>query len=380
MRERAAARDPRHAPAARGLVFVALALALAPASRAQDLPGIDSPDTLQVPESTWRRVDVLDDFRLRGDFVRALPNNRDDLRRARSFLRFGAAMFPLPALELGAAFEAALGSDHNNDNRINNDNEPSDDLNLDLAYARWAPAQSVTLEAGRTPLPLRLSALTWDDDLRPLGGSIAARRAWRDYDTFDAVVGGFAVRSLAESWVRLAAAQVGYAYRDGAPAGADVRLAYLWYDRFESLVTDGLSRTNGVATGRFVAEFDLLDVQVAARLNPFGWRSSVHGEWVENLGADTESSAWRAGLVVGDVDARGRIEARYFFHRVERDAVLAAFNSDDWWFHSRFRGHRGGVAVGLGRGVVAGVSGSAERRDDLATWTKRLLLDLRVDF
>jgi hypothetical protein len=141
-----------------------------------------------------------------------------------------------------------------------------------------------------------------------------------------------------------------------------------------------LARTNGVAAGKFAAEFDLLDLQVAARLHPFGWCASVHGEWVRNLGADSESSGWRAGLVVGDVDARGHVEARYFFHRVERDAVLAAFNSDDWWFHSRFRGHRGGVAVGFGRGVVAGVSGSAERRDDLATWTKRLLLDLRVDF
>src|SRR5262245_23185846 len=182
-----------------GLAFVAFALAFAPVARAQDLPGVGSPDTLHAVPSTWRRVEVLGDLRLRGDFVRALPVNRDDLRRARSFLRLGIAMFPVAALELGAAFEAALGSDHNDDNRINNDNETSDDFNLDLAYARLGLSPALTLAGGRTPLPLRLSALTWDDDLRPVGGSIAARRAWRDYDTFDAVVGGFAVRSLAES-------------------------------------------------------------------------------------------------------------------------------------------------------------------------------------
>src|SRR5262245_16272199 len=381
MRERRAAQERRRGRLGARVVFVGAALQVGGVARAQDLPGIDSPDTARVAEPpAWRRVVPLGDLRVRGDFVQALPNNRDDLRRARSFLRLGAATFPVAALELGAAFEAALGSDHNNDNRINNDNETSDDFNLDLAYARWGVGPMVRLEAGRTPLPLRLSALTWDDDLRPVGGSIAMHRTWRDFDAFDAVVGGFAVRSLAESWVRLAAAQVGYAYRDGAPAGADVRVAYLWYNRFESLVTDGLARSNAVASGKFVSEFDLLDLRLVGRLSPFGWRCAVHGEWVENLGADVESSAWAAGVTAGDVAAPGHVEARYFYHRIERDAVLAAFDSDDWWFHSRFRGHRAGVGVGLGRGMVAAVSGSVERRDDLSTWTKRLLLDLRATF
>jgi len=353
------------------------------ASLAQDLPGIGTAgaDSTPAPIAAGRTFSPLGDLRVRGDFVRALPSGRDDLDRARSFLRFGLAATPHRAVELGVAFEAALGSDDNADNARNNDNEPSDDFNLDLAYVRWQPLSRATLWAGRHALPLQLTPLVWDDDLRPVGATVGLRRPWRQFDTWSFAAGGFEVRSLSEDdWTQLLTAQAGYSWQDGGPQGADVRAAFLHWSSIDDLVVDGLSRTNAIRNGRFVADFDLGDLALAWRLRPAGVACRLDGEIVENFGADTESAAWRAAVTLGDLWLPGHFEVRYAFHRIERDAVLAAFNSDDWWFHSRFRGHRAGIAVAAGHGLTLGVSGSAERRDDLSTWTKRLLLDLVYDF
>jgi hypothetical protein len=293
-------------------------------------------------------------------------------------LRFGIALFPVPQCELGAAFEAALATDTNADNRTRNDTEPSDDFNLDLLYLVWRPRSDIALAGGRRALPLQLTALIWDDDLRPVGGSIATTRAWRAYDAWRIAAGWFVVRSLAESWVHLAAAQTSYTFHDGAPRRGAARLAYLHYDHTASLVTDGLARTNRVQSGDFAATFDLLDLQIEAR-SPIGSLPGlVQAEWVENLSADAESSGYRLGAGLGEAVERWQVALRYFFQRLESDAVLAAFNSDDWWFHSRMRGHRAVLGVGLGHGVRVEASGSIERRDDRDDWIRRARLDLHA--
>lgn len=361
-------------------ILVGLVLTFARSSPAQDLPGIGTAgaDTLTARGAAWQRWSLLGDLRVRGDFVYEAPG--DEVRRTRSLLRLGAAVTPRQTLELGAAFEAALGTDRNVDNRGNNDNEPSDGLNLDMAYARWRPAQGIALTAGRSELPFQLTALVWDADLRPIGGSVVARLPSRDFDAWRFTAGGYAVRSLEERWTEVAAAQAGYSYQDGGPRGADVRAAFLHFGRTKSLVLDGLARTNRVRAGEFVSDYDLLDLQFAWRTLVSGLPGVAQAEWVENLGADSESSGWRATLAVGDRLAPGHVEVQYIFERLERDAVLAALNSDDWWFHSRLRGHRAVLAVAAGHGVTLEVSGSIERRDDLARWLKRLLLDLHADW
>jgi hypothetical protein len=350
---------------------------------AQELPGIGTAtaDSLPRVAATPRRFSLLGDLRLRGDFVTGLPGGRENLERARSFLRLGAAMTPHPSLELGAALEAAWGSDANRDNPSNNDNESSDDVNLDLAYVRWQPEARSTFWGGRHALPLQLTPVVWDEDLRPVGAAARLRIPWRDFDTWTFAGGWFEIQNLdADDWSQLAAVQAGYSWLDGGPRGADVRAAFLHWASFDELVANKLARTNVVQAGHFRSDFDLADLQIDWRTQLGGVACQVDGEWVENLGADTESSAWRAGLSIGDLWRPWHVQLRYAFHRVESDAVLAAFNSDDWWFHSRMRGHRAGVVVAAEHGVTLGVSGSVERRDDLSYWTKRLLLDLHWDF
>ena len=93
-------------------------------------------------------------------------------------------------------------------------------------------------------------------------------------------------------------------------------------------------------------------------------------------GHRNSTTAFLSRVAVGDVHARDRVEASYTFEVVDPDAVVGAYTSDDWWYHSAAVGHCVSVAGGVGHGVVARLSGYLQRRSDSAMWSERVLLDV----
>ena len=92
-------------------------------------------------------------------------------------------------------------------------------------------------------------------------------------------------------------------------------------------------------------------------------RGPLAGEvsYVHNFGAPDQTRAVEALVEAG----AGRWRFTYAFQRVEREAVVGAFTSDDWWYHSDFRGSRATATRRWGRygfWRVAGVwQGSVQR-------------------
>ena len=200
------------------------------------------------------------------------------------------------------------------------------------------------------------------------------------HDVAGAAAAEHVVADVVGAAAHLAAAQVGWLWHDGAPSSAEARLAFLRFDALDELATHGLARTNSVRAGAYAHDFHLLDLQLATRAAPGALPCEVRLDVAQNLGADAADRALRVEVFAGDVAARGHFQVGYVFQRLERDAVLAAFDSHDWWFHSAARGHRITAGVGLSTHASARVSTFLERRDDLDTWTKRLLADLRLVF
>ena len=325
---------------------------------------------------------LLGDVRLRTDIVDGLPEGRE-LKRGRSFLRLGLAWTPALQLEVGVAGKTALGTDSNRDNRRNNDNEASDGSRLDQAYVRWFPAPTSVLCAGKTELPLWLTPLVWDHDLRPVGISYSQRIPVRVFDALRFSGGYFAGDHLYGDESRLGAAQVGWLWRNGAVRGGDVLVGFLHFENLDRLAREGLRRTNDGSTGAIASRFQLLDVQVAGR---FAWRK-VPGvarlDFVHNFGARESSgldNGFRFNLVSGKVEGAGTGEVGYALQRIQQDAVLAAFNSDDWWFHSRSSGQTVWVEIGLAPGVSLRTQAFFERREGLERWSTRILTDLAWRF
>ena len=353
--------------------WLALALAAALPAAAQDsiLSSADEPHDA-ARAWTW-----FGDATLRYEHTDGLPNNRDALHRTRARLRLGGEYAAMPTLSFGAAIKLAQGSDDNRDNRINNDNERSDAYGLDQLYLRWQAGENTRVVVGKTPLPFELSPLTWDRDLRPAGASVVHTIPTGDFDRFEIGAGWFKGQHLYDDDSRIGIVQAGWRWHEGAPTGAGILLSYLDFSDLQQLTSQGLARTNRrVGADRLVSDYRLLDLQLIGRTTVWNLPLEARLDLVRNLGADDQSDGARVSVVLGDRRRAGGWEFGYAKQRIQRDAVMAAFNEDDWWFHSFTHGFMPWVGYGLTENVSLRVAGFRELRNGLSEHTDRLLVDL----
>jgi hypothetical protein len=314
------------------------------------------------------------------DHVSGLPNNRTDLERVRGRLRFGAAWTPDARWEIVGALKLAQGSDANHDNRRNNDNERSDAIGLDRLLVRLRAGENTQLQLGKMPLPLELSPMLWDDDLRPAGFAAEQSFSVGEFDRLQLIGGWFAGQHLYGDQSRIAAAQLAWRWHEGAPTRVGVLLTYLDFSDLDELTRQGLARTNSIANGRLSHDYRLLDLQLVGRTGPAHWPIEARVDMVRNLGADRERDGMRASVSVGDRHQARGWEFGWAWQRIQRDAVMAAFNADDWWFHSAARGHMPWFGYGIDDTWNLRLAGFREQRDGLDQHTERVLLDLRADW
>lgn len=319
------------------------------------------------------------EVRLRYEETTDIPARADDIHRGRGRARIGTRYFGLEGWEFGGAFELALGSDDNADNRRNKDNERSDHANIDQLYARYRFSESSELLLGKAELPFQLSPLLWDEDFRPIGASVNIQLASGDFNEWSLAAGYFTPDHLYDDNSRLAAVQLGYHFQQGAPNGASALLSYLAFSDLDRLVQQGLGRTNRRTAREFVSDYRLLDLQLAARTEVGGWPLVGRIDVVRNTAADDLNNGGRASLVLGDA-RDGGFEFGFAYQRAERDAVLSAFADDDWWFQSFARGGMPWLAYGFNENWRVRMAGFHERRDALSRYTDRYLVDLTAQW
>ena len=355
-------------------------LVVASSVLAQDEPDFDpASDTLDAPAPAWRWFGELT---LRGDRVTGLPGGREDLERARSRVRWGGLWndHSDDGVAFGFALEGAIGTGSNKRSLVNNDVEDVDGLGLDQLWVRkrFGSADGLTGQAllGVAPLPLELSPMLWDDDLRPVGAGLRLGAAAGDLNRWQIDVGSFVPDPLNEREARLNAAQFGWHWREGAPTSAGLLIGYLDWSDLDDLARAGLGRGNSLVAGRYRFDYRLLDAQVYLR-RQMGEKALVARlDRVTNLDADNDDDGTRASLVYGDRLNQPGWEFGWAWQRIQRDAVLAAMTADDWWFHTAARGHMPWVGYGINATWSLRVAGFFETRDGLNDRTRRLLIDL----
>jgi hypothetical protein len=355
------------------LAAIALALAGAGAAQAQDSI-LDASAEDAAPAARWS---WFGDLLVRYDHVEGLANDRT-VSRWRGRGRLGGEFAAMPELSFGAAIELAQGSDDNADNRMNNDNERSDHANVDQLWMRWQPGERTRVLIGKAAFPLELSPLTWDADLRPAGVSLDHSFALGDYSRLQFVAGGFAAQHLYDDDTRIAAAQLAWRWREGAPTNAAVLLSYLDFSDLGQLTRQGLTRTNRrvPANGPLLSDYRLLDLQLVGRAAIGEWPLEARLDFVRNLGADNQREGARFSLVLGSRFRPGGWEFGYSNQRIQRDAVLAAFNEDDWWFHSFTHGFMPWIGYGIDERWNLRLAAFHEQRDGLPEHTDRILFDV----
>jgi hypothetical protein len=364
----------RPIPSAGCLLLLAAALGNGAVS-AQDEPDYEAIEVADERAPAWQPwTEVL----LRGDRVTGLPQGREDLERTRLRIRHGGVWNPdrRGVLQLGFALEAAIGTGANKHSLINNDIEDVDGAGVDAAWLRWRWLDNGTLEAGKAPLPLDLSPMLWDADLRPLGLSLLWRGPSDDFDRWQLGLGVFQPDPLGERGPRLAAFQAGYHWHEGAPLSGGVLLGYLDYSNLDRFARAGLGRGNTLAAGRYRDDFHLLDLQLYLRRQLGEKAVEARLDLVRNLGADADDRGTRASVVYGDRFNLPGWELGWAWERMQRNAVLAAVTADDWWFHTASRGHMPWLGYGFEGGWSMRLAAFIETRDGLHEQTERVLLDL----
>ncbi len=327
-------------------------------------------------EDSVSSLDWYGDLRLRQERTQDIPNRADALERTRAAVRTGLRFINDGGWEFAAAVKLAAGTDENDDNQANLDNEKSNGAGLDEAYAAYAFSDSGAIRVGKSSMPLVLSPLLWDRDLRPVGASLDYSREVRGFDALHLTAGYFAGDHLYGDDSRIGAVQIGYGWMEGAESGFSTFLSYLDFSDLDVIERE-LARTNRRVAGAFVSDYELLDLQFIGRVAAFDKPLVARLDLVRNLGAKDLRDGARFSLVWGDAQDLGGWELGYAYQRAQRDAVLAAFTEDDWWFHSFARGYMPWVAYGFNQTWNLQLTGFIERRDAIEEPTDRWLLDLR---
>ena len=306
-------------------------------------------------------------------------SNRDDIHRLRSRLRAGIrGEGEQWTFVFGG--KGGLGSDDNTDNLRNLDNEKSNGVGLDELWLGWRSHEQLEWRIGKQPLPIATTPLTWDTDLRPVG--LSALLSWpaAEFNRWSLSGGYFAPNHLYRDNSRLAVVQGGWHYQEGAPFSFEARLGWWQYHDLERLTREGLARSNRIQGNTLLSEFELINLQLAATWQTANNPLELRLDMIRNIESATDDDGARFSVIYGRSDLPKNWEIAVAYQRIGRDAVMAAFNADDWWFHSAARGIMPWVAYGIDETWSFQLSGFYERADGREEHVTRLLLDLRARF
>lgn len=356
------------------------------------VPAVAYADDLDLSaEAAPSAVSWSGDLLLRQDWVRSWRPDGDNESRLLARLRYGPTWQIDDQWTLGAALkvnESSIGNEYLVDY---NDNQRPRDLALDTLYMSYAPTEYQLLEAGKDALPLNLSRMVWDPNLRPAGFTYAAKEPFGD-DSVRLVAGAYLAQYLSGDQSRIGALQADLRFDDPGAVHPEFVLSYLHFTHLDDLVLTGEDRGNptllgpGPCTGtgclsvaipdRFADQYELADLQFALHVDgdvPF--RMLLDAD--KNLGAVAgHDRGARAEFALGDGNHAGGNELGLAVERMQQSAVLGAFNSDEWWFHAGSHGVMLWYAYGWSDRVRLQASWFHEQPDGSWHHWNRVLLDL----
>jgi len=332
------------------------------------------------PEEQKPRLVFQWDFLARYDRIEKLIF-RPAILRGRFEARPELDLVVSQRFRIGARAVADVGTDSNATNDANFDNYRSNGATLERYFVEAKPGP-LALRAGSFGMPFVATEMLWDHDIQTLGGS-AAWEIPLGASTLTVAGGGFRGPQRERDRTRVAAGQV--VWRTGDPTAFSVEAAASYWDFDPKGLRPAFGRQNyfsvdSTGAPSFVSRFQIVDGVLRLRF-PIGKAPvTVSLDGLVNAGARAEAkndnTAFEGSVVVGGVGTPGDVRAFYTYQHVERDAVLGAYNTDDWWFHTWYEGHRFAFAVTVYPRVFVQATGMIQRRLDRQNHLTRVTIDL----
>ncbi|MCA1582055.1 MAG: putative porin [Acidobacteria bacterium] len=317
------------------------------------------------------------DFLARYDRIEKLVF-RPDIHRGRFELRTELDWVFSDRLRVGARAIGDLGTDRNSDNARNFDNYRTTGSTLERWFVEARPGP-LDIRLGSFGMPLVATEMLWDRDIQSLG----AAAAWQlPVGGLILAAGAFRGPQRDRDRTRVEAGQL--VWRRGDPASFAIEAAGSFWSFEPDRLRPAYIRQNysrSVIGGPvFVSRFRIADAIVRLRFPLGAIPLMVSLDGLENFGSRGEArgddKAFEGSITAGDVGTPGRLRGFYTYQYVQRDAVMGAYNTDDWWFHSWYRGHRVALAITVAPRIFVQGAAVFQQRLDRSTWLNRFTVDL----
>ena len=316
------------------------------------------------------RYDVIDHLHVRPDIERLRLEVRPelDLQISDRFL-------------IGVRAVGDLGTDHNEDNGRNFDNYRSRGASIERYYVEAKPGR-FAFKAGAFGMPLVASEMLWDRDIQTPGVSAAWEIPAGGSSTVTVAGAGFFGPQREGDRTRIGVGQV--VFRSGDPEKFALEAAgSYWHFDPKDLKPVYFRQNYTVQSGNareLLSRFHIVDAIVRLRFPVGRFPASVGVDGTVNVGARgngrDEKKAFEGVVSLGRLGNPGDWRVFYIYQYVERDAVLGAYTTDDWWFHSWHRASRIGAGVTVLPRVFVQATAVFQKRLDLKTTLNRVVVDL----
>lgn len=318
----------------------------APVAAAAPAAIASTPSAASFAAPSSSRLKLAGDMRLRYE---SNFGDRDARNRDRGVLRARLRASYDVTNWLTAGAQIATGDpDDPNSSDITLSNFDDDlQVGLDQAYLR-ATFGGLQIYGGKMPQPFVRTELVWDGDVNPQGLSAAYSLPLGSGTTLKATGLYFLVdESVAGPNSDMIGGQVGIETRLGSQLKLELAGAYYDYSLRSLAGSDsGDIRSNLFAGGRYLSDFDLVDIIAAVTWQGANdrWPLRIVGDYVKNLGAATsQDSGFGVDVLLGRASKKGDWRFSYGYAQAATDAVLAAFSQDNTNIGTNYRQHSLGV-------------------------------------
>ncbi len=291
------------------------------------------------------------------------------------------------SLLLGVGAEANRSQDENTKPpsgatslAIVRDNYKSRDLRLDLAFLSLRPVGWLQLQGGRFVMPFGLTEMIWDKDLRPQGGAITFEHKNAAGQRRFALTGlyGQGSHRFADEKAQMFLGQAEIAGASFSLTGSYIEWRKL--SEIESMIRRQNTRVAGSYTKQYQVVDGVLRLTREGQVN-----SQLIVDYCRNLKVSEANQGLWIALVLGSTKtAKGKLE--YTYATVDKDATLAAYATDDFFWATGWAGHRGDLGLRLSDNSALHVVTQWQRFKDSPRppeqdhWLKRYRAEVRVTY
>jgi hypothetical protein len=261
------------------------------------------------------------------------------------------------------------------------DNFRSRDARLDRAWGKFETS-GFMVEGGRFTMPIAFTEMIWDRELKPQGG--AARIGVSDKGSVRraGLTGLYATGShVFEDETEMIAVSADAVFSTGDEATTELVVSYVDFGDLET-VQPFLRRQNSrTATGALALDYKVIDGVLRIRRG-----GQLPLQLVANYCYNTEADDFNQGLwlaaAIGSVrSSRARLD--YTYAKIDKDATLAEYNADDFFWNTGWEGHRADLGFRVAPNTsLHGVAQwqrfkDAARVEERDHWVKRYRVELR---